>query len=90
MDQLEAEVAVVQERLGKGGTSGFTASAVSANGHIYYSNETGDIFVVKAGPEFELVETNEMGEIVMATPAISDGVLYFRTRGHVVAIAETG
>jgi hypothetical protein len=29
-----------------------------------------------------------MGEICMATPAISEGTLFFRTRGHVVAIAE--
>lgn len=81
---------IYRQRLGKGGTSGFTASAVAAAGHIYYANETGDVFVVKAGPEFELVATNELGEIVMATPAVSDGVLYFRTRGHVVAIGEEG
>ncbi len=81
---------IYRQRLGKGGTSGFTASAVAANGHIYFSNETGEIFVVKAGREFELVTTNEMGEIVMATPAIAGDVLYFRTRGHVVAIGERG
>ena len=80
---------IYRERPGGGGTSGFTASAVAANGHLYYSNETGDVFVVKAGREFELVTTNAMDEIVMATPAIADGVIYFRTRGHVVAIGDT-
>ena len=78
-----------RERLCGGGTSGLTGSAVAANGLLYYSNETGDVFVVKAGREFELVTTNAMDEIVMATPAIADGVIYFRTRGHVVAIGDT-
>jgi outer membrane protein assembly factor BamB len=77
---------VYRERLGKGGTSGFTASAVAANGYLYYTNETGEVFVVRAGPEFELVATNQTGETVMATPAIVDGVIYFRTRAHVVAV----
>lgn len=77
---------VYRQRLGGGGTSGFSASAVSDGEKIYFSNEVGEIFVVRAGPEFELLEVNEMGEIVMATPAISEGVLFFRTRGHVVAI----
>ena len=44
--------------------------------------------VIKAGPEFEELAVNELDEIHMSTPAISDGVLFFRTRGHVVAIAD--
>lgn len=35
---------------------------------------------------FELIATNPMGEVCMATPAISEGVLFFRTRGHPVVI----
>ncbi len=80
---------VYRHRLGSGGTSGFSASAVATSDHLYFTNETGDVFVVKAGPEFELLATNSMDEIVMSTPAISADTLYFRTRGHVVAVAET-
>ncbi|MCA9744589.1 PQQ-binding-like beta-propeller repeat protein [candidate division KSB1 bacterium] len=76
-----------QMRLGSGQT-GFTASPVAANGVIYFSGEYGEIFMVKAGPEFELLGGNEMHEICMATPAISEGALFFRTRGHLVAIGE--
>lgn len=76
-----------QMRLGSGQT-GFTASPVAANGNIYFSGEYGEIFVVRAGPEFELLGSNEMHEICMATPAISEGTLFFRTRGHLVAIGE--
>ena len=78
---------VYQERLGEG-TTGFTASPVAAAGKLYFSSEDGDIYVVKAGPKFEALAKNSMGEICMATPAISEGTLFFRTQGHVVAIAD--
>ena len=74
-----------QERLGNGG--GFSASPVAANSMVYFTSEDGDIFVVKAGPELELLATNNMGEVCMATPAISEGMLLFRTQGHIMAIA---
>jgi outer membrane protein assembly factor BamB len=74
-----------QERVGRGG---FTASPVAADGKLYFAGETGDIAVVQAGPEFKLLATNRMGEVCMATPATAAGTLFFRTKGHVVAIAE--
>lgn len=83
--QAQTGETVYRKRLGKGG-SGFTASAVAGDGKVYFTSEDGDIYVVKAGPEFEVLATNGMGEVCMATPAISDGVIFFRTRGHVVAI----
>jgi outer membrane protein assembly factor BamB len=74
-----------QERLGKD-AGGFSASPVATDGKLYFSSETGDIFVVRAGPEFELLAVNSFDETVMATPAISEGTLYFRTRSHLIAI----
>jgi outer membrane protein assembly factor BamB len=76
-----------QARLG-GGSSGFTASPVAADGKLYFTGETGEVHVIRAGPRAEVLAVNEMGEICMATPAISEGVLFFRTRGHVVAIGD--
>lgn len=70
-----------------GGTSAFTASPVATNGRIYFANEDGQVFVVKAGPEFEILATNEMEAPVLATPAISEGRLLFRTASQLVAIA---
>jgi outer membrane protein assembly factor BamB len=64
-----------QQRLG-GGTSAFTASPVASGGKIYVLNEEGDVFVVKAGRAFELLATNKLDDIGMATPAISEGVIY--------------
>lgn len=76
-----------RNRLGAG-RSGFTASPVAADGKIYVTSEEGDVHVVESGPEFKLVATNAMNEVCMATPAISGGMLLFRTRGHLIAIAE--
>ena len=76
-----------QERLGGTGGS-FSASPVAADGKIYLSSEDGDIFVVKAGPTYELLATNPMGEVVMATPAISDGVIIIRGLRDVFAIGQ--
>ncbi len=77
---------VYQERLGSG-TSAFTASPVAGDGKIYLSSEDGDVYVIKAGPAFEVLSKNSMGEVCMASPAISEGVIYFRTQSHVVAVS---
>ena len=76
---------IYQERLGTGRT-GFTASPVASDGKLYFTSEEGDIYVVKAGGKFEVIGTNPMGEVCMATPAISEGVMFFRTQGHLVAV----
>jgi outer membrane protein assembly factor BamB len=74
-----------QERLGGTGGS-FSASLVAADGKIYATSEDGDVFVVKAGPTYELLSKNPVGEILMATPAISDGLIIFRGLKNVIAV----
>jgi len=71
-----------------GSVGGFTASGVAANGLTYWSSERGDVFVVKAGPEFELVARNSMNDILMASPAISEDVMYFRAQKSVIAVGK--
>ena len=79
---------IYQERLG--GTGGaFTASPVASEGKIYLASEDGDVFVVKAGPKYELLAKNPVGEVMMATPAISDGMVIVRTISHVYAFGAT-
>jgi outer membrane protein assembly factor BamB len=75
-----------QERIGKGGS--FTASPVAAGGRVYFATEDGEVHVVKAGPTYELLATNPIGEAILATPAIVDGVLYVRGQKHLFAIGE--
>jgi outer membrane protein assembly factor BamB len=76
---------IYKESLGRGG---FSASAVAANGKIYFTNEDGEVFVVAAGPEYKLLAINALKDICMATPAISDDTLFFRTQHYLIAISE--
>ena len=66
--------------------SGYSASPVAADGKIYLSNEDGDMLVVRAGPTFEHIATNPMGELLMATPALSEGVMFVRGMSSLFAI----
>jgi outer membrane protein assembly factor BamB len=74
-----------KERVGGGG-QGFTPSIVAADGKIYVTSETGNVYVVPVGETFAPVATNRLGNLCMATPAISEGTLLFRTRNHLVAV----
>jgi outer membrane protein assembly factor BamB len=74
-----------QARLADGRT-GFSASPVASDGRVYFTSEEGDVYVIKAGTAFEQLAVNPLGEVTMATPAITDGVMFFRTRSHLVAI----
>ena len=75
---------VYEERLGK--DAACSASLVAADGKIYCPTEEGTVHVIKAGPTLEVLAKNELGEPCLATPAISQGVLYFRTSGSLIAI----
>ena len=68
--------------------AGFSASPVASDGKIYFASEDGDVYVVKAGPEYELLASNPMGEVLMATPAISGEVLFIRARNHLYAVGR--
>src|SRR4051812_15973563 len=76
---------IYQKRLGGTGGS-FSASPVAADGKIYCASEDGDVYVVKAGPEYEELAKNAIGEVLMASPAISDGLIIFRGQKNIVAI----
>jgi outer membrane protein assembly factor BamB len=76
-----------QERLGgKGGA--FTSSPVASDGKLYLLSEDGDVFVVKTGPKYELLSTNPVGEVMMASAAISDGLIIVRGVKHLFAFGE--
>ncbi len=77
-----------RKRVGSG--TGFTPSVVAVDDRLYITSEDGKVFVVRAGSEFELLATNSMEDICMATPAISNGMLIVRTKSHVYGIEQTG
>ena len=55
---------------------------------LHALSEDGDVYVVKAGPQYELLASNSIGEVLMASPAISDGTLFFRGLRNVFAIKQ--
>jgi hypothetical protein len=59
---------------------------VAANGKLYVVNDAGKIHVIEAGPFLQILGSYSVGESVFATPAISDGMLLVRGRGHVSAL----
>jgi len=73
-----------RERLGGASNS----SPIAGNGRIYLSNNDGATFVVKAGPKFELLGTNNLGERITASPAVSGNELFYRTDSHVYCIRQ--
>jgi outer membrane protein assembly factor BamB len=76
---------IYSERLAAN-SEGYTASPVSDGRHLYFTSELGNVFVIPATGPFSVVAVNKLGETCLATPALSAGTLFFRTRDHVLAI----
>ena len=79
---------VYKKRLRGNGQLAFTASPVAADGHLYFTAEDGQVLVVKAGPEFEVIATNQLNQSILATPAISEGAMFFRTQNCLIAVGQ--
>ena len=77
-----------QGRLGVATREGFSASPVSFDGKVFFTNDDGQTFVLKAGPTFELLHVNEIGERTLASPALVDGRWYVRTDRNLYAIGR--
>ncbi|MEX2114917.1 MAG: PQQ-binding-like beta-propeller repeat protein, partial [Pirellulales bacterium] len=68
----------------------YFASPVCGDGKIYIAGENGTVVVLENGPELKVLATNDLGESCLATPAIADGRLFFRTRHKLICIREGG
>jgi outer membrane protein assembly factor BamB len=79
---------VVYERRLAGAGAAYSASPVAADGRLYFANEDGEVHVVKAGPAYELLGTNAVGELLMATPALADGMIIVRGVRHLFAFGS--
>lgn len=77
---------IYSEKVGSGNS--YTASPVAADGIIYITDNDGMVYSVKAGPEYKLLKENNLAEVCMSTPAIAENYLFFRTAGHLVAVAK--
>ncbi len=85
-DALTGEPVYGRKRLPRG--QGFTSSPWAYGGRVYCLNEDGVTFVVKAGPEFELLHTNhlDVDDMCMATPALAGDKLLIRTSSRLYCL----
>lgn len=73
-----------KERLGKH----HSGSAVAAEGRVYFIDDTGVTYVVKAADRFELLAKNAIGEKCYSSPAFSDGQIFIRGERHLFCLAK--
>jgi outer membrane protein assembly factor BamB len=66
----------------------YSGSPVLADGKIYVTNEDGVTVVVRAGPQFELLAENDLGEYTLSSPAVSEGQIFIRTDAALYAIGQ--
>lgn len=78
---------------GRGGGRGGQdySSPAAANGKIYYTTRSGDVYVYSLGPEFKQLAQNSFagdGGDFSATPAISEGQIFIRSSKYLYCIAS--
>lgn len=66
----------------------FTSSPWAYNGHLFFLSEDGLTYVVKAGPEFEIIGTNDLSELCLSSPAIAGDKLLIRTASGLYCLTE--
>jgi outer membrane protein assembly factor BamB len=66
----------------------FVSSPVAIDGRLVWVSEEGDAFVIKPGPQHEVLRTNALGEAVFASPAIAQGRLFIRGAQNLYCIGK--
>jgi outer membrane protein assembly factor BamB len=73
-----------RERLSRAGTN-VSSSPVLGDGKIYIATADGELYVLRAGADWEVLATNDLAEPMYATPALAPGRIFVRTDGHLYA-----
>jgi outer membrane protein assembly factor BamB len=87
---LTGEQVYDRTKISKRGRATFTASPWAYNGKIFCLSEQGNTYVVKAGPEFELLGVNPLNEMCVASPAIVGDRVIIRTASKLYSIKKSG
>jgi outer membrane protein assembly factor BamB len=85
-EALTGKAVYEKQKLGAGNT--ITASPIAGDGKIYVQTEGGECYVVKPGPEFEILAVNKLDEVFCASPAVSAGKIFLRGRKHLYCIGK--
>jgi outer membrane protein assembly factor BamB len=76
------------ERKRIGNFGDYFASPIAADGKVFLAGRNGFIVVLEDGPELKVLSKNDLGEEIIATPAIADGRVYVRTRESLLCISN--
>jgi outer membrane protein assembly factor BamB len=78
-----------RERLkGPGPTGESWSSLVLSGDRLYLPNQSGETFVFRASPEFELIAVNSLDEMTNSSLAVSKGRIFLRTHEALWCIGE--
>jgi outer membrane protein assembly factor BamB len=77
---------IYNAKLGK--TKSFVASPVASDGKIYIVDEEGTVFIIKEGDTFVQLGEIPMNDNSMTAPAITDGMIFFRTQKYLIAVGK--
>ncbi len=77
---------VYNAKLGK--ANSFIASPVASDGRIFIVDEEGTVFIIQDGKSFKLLAEIPLNDICMTAPAITDGMIFFRTQNNLFAIGK--
>src|SRR5262249_40922810 len=66
----------------------YHASPVAGDGKVYFTSKEGVVRVLRAGPEMEVLAENDLGETIVASPAVSNRQLFFRGEKHLFCVGE--
>ncbi|MCX5646773.1 MAG: PQQ-binding-like beta-propeller repeat protein [Phycisphaerae bacterium] len=64
----------------------YFGSPVYVDGKLYCITVDGDVVVLRAGPKYELLGVNPLGEKSHATPAVANGRMFLRTFSHLISV----
>ena len=77
---------IYNAKLGK--AKSFIASPVASDGKIYIVDEEGTVYIVADGDEFKLIAEIPMNDICMTAPALTDGMIIFRTQKYLIGVGK--
>lgn len=67
-------------------------SAILAGDRLYYSNDRGEVNVIRAGDKFEVLATNKFNggadDKITSSPAVADGAIFIRTKTHLFKLEK--
>ncbi len=77
---------IYRDKIGK--AEFFLSCPVASDGKIYITSVPGVVYILDAGPEFKISGEFSLDEVCMTTPAISDGMMIFRTENSLIALGR--